>query len=101
MRTARHWHGGQLLAVWLLASTAFVLVRRVLVWGTYQAQIEGHRETIVSGLWPEPFASAMTVVTGAICVVTLAWLTATWIAGRKARERVEAMTENPYRRPLL
>lgn len=101
MRTARHWHLGRLLAAWLLAAGVFTLVRRVLIAGTYQARIEGHRVTIVSGLWPEGFTSAMTIVTGATCVVTLAWLTATWIAGSKARERFEAMAEDPYRRPLM
>lgn len=101
MHSPRHWHGAQLVAAWLLACAIFWVVRWVFGAGTYRARIEGQEVLLVSGFWPAEFASAVTVVTGAISLVTLAWLTATWLAGRKNRERVEAIIESPYRRPLM
>lgn len=101
MLSAHDWRGGQLAAAWLAVPALFTVVRKGLEAGVYQATVEGQRVTIVSGLWPAPFADFLSVFLGAAAVATLVWLTYTWLAGRKDRRRLMMMTESPHRRPLM
>ncbi|MDH3271235.1 MAG: hypothetical protein OEN56_07885 [Gemmatimonadota bacterium] len=101
MISARAWHGVQLLAAWLSIPAAYVLFRALLVAGVYEATIEGQRVTLVSGFWSTGFASTLSWVGAVAGFSLLVWLTFTWAAGLKSRARLEAMTESPYRRPLM
>lgn len=101
MSPVRHWHIGRLIAAWLAAPAAFLAVRWLLRQGIYEAHMEGHRVTIVSGLWSSGFASAVTTGFGVLCGVVLVALSVTWLAGRRERRRMASMRENPHRRPLM
>lgn len=101
MPSARHWHGGLLVAAWIVTALVFFVLKWGLERGVYEARIEGQRVELVSGLWTTGFASAVTWGLGALAVGVVAWLTGTWIAGIRDRARLESMTESPYRRPLM
>lgn len=101
MLSAYDWRGGALAAAWLVVAFLLALARWTLEAGVYQATVESQRIAIVAGLWPTSFADLASAVLGAVAVATLAWLTYTWIAGRKHRRRVAMMTGVPHRRPLM
>jgi hypothetical protein len=84
-----------------MAAVLFALGRRGLEAGVYQARVEGGRVAIISGLWPSSFADFLSIALGVVAVATLAWLTYTWIAGRRDRRRLSMMTGGPHRRPLM
>lgn len=101
MPSARLWHIGQVVAVWLVLAIAFVVARLGLEAGVYEATIEGHRVTIVSGLWSSSFASGLTVVAGVAAVLTGLWYTYSWFSGTRERRRMATMVGAPHRRPLM
>lgn len=86
---------------WVATGGVVALARRLFVAGVYEAQIEGQRVVIVSGLWPAPFATALTALAGLIGFATVAGLTYSWFAGARDRRRMSNMVGGPHRRPLM
>lgn len=101
MSSVRHWHVGRLAAVWLAAPAVFLAVRWLLEAGSYEARMDGHRVTIVSGYWTSGFAATLSTGAGVLCVLVPVVLTGIWLAGRRDRRRLASMTESSDRRPLM
>ena len=101
MQSARLWHGGQLVAGWLVAVAAFVLLRWVLIQGIFETAIEEQEVRRISGLWPEEFASLITLLGAGIVIGMLTWWTGTWMNGRRERAALRAGTVPAHRRILM
>ena len=101
MPPVRDWHVGWLVAVWLVTPMVFFLLRWIIHAGVWEAELDGRRVVIVSGLWSSDFASGVTALLGGACLLTLVGITVAWLAGRKHRRRLASMTESEDRRPLM
>lgn len=100
MYAARHW-GGVRLSLFLLAIAAgWVAVFLSLKLGTYRGSIENLASADMRGHWSPGFASNVAIVVLVLAVVTGAWATIGWIAGRKERNAVRAAVDSGHR-PLL
>ena len=101
MPSVRDWHVGWLAAVWLATPAVFVVLRYAVHAAVYEAELDGQRVVITSGLWSSGFASLVTGIIGAVCGLTLVVVTVKWVAGRTHRRRLSSMTEDPGRGPLI
>ena len=100
MPPPRFWNGVQLLAGWTVSIALFFLARWVLDRGVFRAVVNGGEVERLSGLWAPEFA-IMTVVVTAVLLGMLAWLTGSWVAGRKARAALRRQRVSGHRKILM
>lgn len=73
----------------------------VLSLGTYEARVENQEVMRLSGHWTPTFASSVSLLAAVVTFLVLAWLTATWIAGRRERAIHRAAAAIRHRRVLM
>ena len=101
MPSARLWPGSRLVVGWIAAVAGFVLLRWVLIRGVFETAIVDQEVRRISGLWPEEFASLITVLGAGIVIGMLTWWTGTWMSGRQDRAAIRAGTVPVHRRILM
>jgi hypothetical protein len=101
MLSARHWTGVRLVVSGTGLVVALVCVRFGLSLGTYEARVVNREVARLSGYWTPAFASSLSVLASVGTVVALAWLVATWIAGRRERAILRAASAIRHRRVLM
>lgn len=101
MPTAKRWTALQLMLAWISVFSALVPLWWLLQAGTYTATLEGGAVRRLSGSWSSGFASNFWFLCAIAAVLSMSYLTTTWIRGRKERASMRAAEAAAHRQVLI
>ena len=101
MPTAKHWTALQLCIAWVGVFASLAPLRWLMQAGIYTAALEDGVVRRLSGSWSAGFASGFWLLCATTGVMAMAYMTATWIHGRKARASMRAAEAAVHRRVLM
>ena len=98
--TAKRWTGLKVVLVWMGMVAALGILRWVLQAGIYATALDDGVVRRLSGAWSAGFASGFWIVCAATGMITMSYMTATWIMGRKSKASIRAIQAVVHRRVL-